>query len=142
MNHKDIPSDFRHCVVDGCCAADHCLRHQAYEHSENEDTSFWIINPKAAQPEAGEECPHYLDAAPVRMARGFLGALASVPSANVHAVRAEISAAFCQRTYYTMRRGERAMSPAEQRIVAAALERNGAKSPVEFDSYYEALHWM
>lgn len=142
MKHEDIPADFRHCVVEGCIAAEHCLRRFAYEHSSEEAASFWTINPKAAKPEFGKECPHFLDAAPVRMARGFLKALASVPSANVNAVRAEISEAFCQRTYYTMRRGDKVMTPYEQQIVAAALARYGARTPIEFDSYYEERLWI
>lgn len=141
MNKHDIPDAFRRCVATNCRAAGHCLRYQAYEASNETDAAFWCINPKAALPEEGEACPHYCSADKVRMARGFRKALLSVPHGNMQNIRFDISQHFCERNYYHMRRGDRPMSPTEQKIIADVLEKYGAKTPVEFDEYYDEFLW-
>lgn len=141
-NSNSIPDDFRRCVVSGCAAAETCLRHVAYERSTEHDESFWTINPKAARPEDGTACPHYCSAAKVRMACGFKLALLSVPHGNVKRICDEISSRFCQRNYYHMRRGDRPLTPAEQQFVAEVLERYGARTPIEFDTYYDDFLWV
>lgn len=141
LNQKNIPDHFRRCVAEGCAAAEVCLRYQAYKDSTEQDESFWVINPKAAHPEAGTACPHYASAAKVRMARGFKHALLSVPHGNVKRIAEEISSHFCQRNYYNIRRGDRPMTPAEQEIIATVLEKYGARTPIEFDAYYDDYLW-
>lgn len=136
-----IPVDFRRCVAADCKAAELCLRHQAFAASNDADKDFWVINPKAARPEDGTDCPHYCNAAKVRMARGFKHALLSVPHGNVKSICDEISQYFCQRNYYHMRRGDRPMTPAEQEIVSSVLEKYGACTPIEFDAYYDDYLW-
>lgn len=138
---KNIPNDFRRCVVDGCPAVATCLRHVAYDESTEADKSIWVINPKSARPDEGTACPHYCSAAKVRMARGFKLALLSVPHGNVKRICDEISQHFCQCNYYHMRRGDRPMTPAEQQFIAEVLERYGARTPIEFDSYYDDYLW-
>lgn len=141
MNKHAIPDNFRRCVASGCTTARRCLRYQAYEVSSANDSSFWCINPKAAMPEEGEACPHFCNAEKVRMARGFKGAMLSVPYGNVQHICRELSQHFCERNYYHMRRGDRPMTPAEQQIIANALEKYGAKTPIEFDAYYDDFIW-
>lgn len=141
MTHKDIPSDFRRCVAADCNASELCLRHHAFAATTEDDKDFGVINPKTAQPDSGTDCPHYCSAAQVRMARGFKHALLSVPHGNVKCICDEISQYFCQRNYYHMRRGDRPMTPAEQKIVAEVLEKYGAHTPIEFDAYYDDFLW-
>lgn len=142
MNTHDIPTDFRRCVATSCAAAERCLRYQAFEASSADDASFWCINPKAARPEEGEACPHFCSAEKVRMARGFKQAMLSVPYGNVGNICRDLSQHFCERNYYHMRRGDRPMTPAEQQIVADVLQRYGARTPIEFDFYYEDFLWV
>lgn len=141
MNKHDIPTDFRRCVASGCAAAERCLRYQAYEASTETDASFWCINPKSAKPEEGEACPHFCSAEKVRMARGFKQAMLSVPYGNVGNICREISQHFCERNYYHMRRGDRPITPREQQIIADALAKYGASTPIEFDAYYYDFLW-
>lgn len=136
-----IPDDFRRCVASDCSAASTCLRHVAYEESTEADESFWNITPKAAHPDEGTACPHYCCTAKVRMARGFKLALLSVPHGNMKRICDEISQHSCQRNYYHMRRGDRPMTPAEQQFIAEVLERHGAHTPIEFDTYYDDYLW-
>ncbi|MBR1446951.1 MAG: hypothetical protein IJ586_07715 [Alloprevotella sp.] len=46
-----------------------------------------------------------------------------------------------QRLVYKMRKGNRALTPEEQTLVAHVLAEHGAPQPVEFDGYEERYLW-
>ena len=48
---------------------------------------------------------------------------------------------FSRRTYYRIRKGERLLSPAEQRDVQKILKQCGATGKQEFDAYVEDYEW-
>lgn len=135
------PVTFPLCIVTDCPLVDRCLRRQALLELEGprRDT-LPIINPFDLT--TGDACPHFLEAKTTAMAAGFRGAMGAMPSSNVAAAKAAIAEIFSLRTYFRLRNGERAMTPAEQQAVAEVLERLGAPAPVRFDRYYDDYVWF
>ena len=55
--------------------------------------------------------------------------------------QAKLKEYFSRRTYYRIRKGERLLSPAEQRDVQKILKQCGATGKQEFDAYVEDYEW-
>lgn len=135
------PITFPLCIINDCPLAHKCLRRQALLNIEGERRDFInIVNPTALT--TPTECPHFKEAHPVRMARGFRNAIGCMPHANIGAARSAIAEHFSLRFYYLLRNGERPMTPDEQKTVAEILEHHGAPSPVSFDRYYDDYIWF
>ena len=120
-----IPHLYALCLNRECPKADTCLR-QLAERSIPSHIAFWqVVSPKhiAAME---KDCPYYRSNKKVRYARGFI----------LNLIRF-----FNQRTYYRVRKGERPLSPAEQRAVLSILKQHGVDKPKEFDAYFEAYDW-
>lgn len=134
------PVTFPLCVNADCPVGDQCLRRQALvKMSGPVRTHITIINPAVTRP--GFECEGYRDAAPVRIAYGMKNALATLPHGNIAAARSQLIALFGERTFYKKRKGELALSPAEQEAVSEILVRYGAETPLQFDRYTEDYLW-
>ena len=48
---------------------------------------------------------------------------------------------FGRRTYYRVRKGERPLSPDEQKSMLNILKQCGINDPGKFDAYFEAYDW-
>ena len=64
----------------------------------------------------------------------------NLPHKQMQAVICGLIRYFNQRTYYRARKGERPLSPVEQKIVLNVLKQHGVDEPKEFDAYFEAYN--
>lgn len=138
MNEQTtVPSYYDMCVVSECPKASTCLRHVALQSADN--VRFSIFNPRML--DTSGSCPHYDKAEKVLYAKGFKSVMGKLPF-NVHErVAATLRAHFSERTYYRIRKGERLLSPDEQKAVRRILTRFGYTEPWEFDAYVEDYLW-
>lgn len=143
MDWNDVPKTLGLCTVADCPVSSTCLRHLAAPLLPEEPLQWFFVNPALTRQRSAEGCPLYADAAPKRIAYGFIGALNTIALGQVPLVREAIMREFDIRrsTFFQMRRGFRSLNPDEQERIAAILVRFGAKEPVEFDDYREEIYW-
>lgn len=138
MNEKStVPSYYDMCVVSECPKASTCLHHVALPMTGEQNVR--IYNPYLIDKTG--KCPHYVKAEKVYHAKGLKDVMGKLPY-NVHkrAVSALMSY-FSERTYYRIRRGDRLLSPNEQKAVRRIIARLGYTEPWEFDAYVEDYLW-
>ena len=87
------------------------------------------------------DCPYYRSTEKVRYARGFVRMIRSLPVNVSEAVAQRLIARFGRNAYYDMRKGKRAIAPAEQEIILAVVAECGAQQEFLFDAYEEKHAW-
>lgn len=135
-----VPYDYPLCLNRQCAKASTCLR-QLIEQETTDSTKYLvIINPKHLSTLTGK-CPYYRCSTKVRFAKGFIKLLDSLPNNLVRNIVPLLIGQFSRRTYYRIRKGERLISPSEQKKILNILKRCGATEIVEFDAYVEEYEW-
>ena len=137
---SDVPNNFLWCINRQCSKAETCLRQLAERLSPEELISCSAINPKHLA-KFKNECPYFCSNKQVRYARGFLGILENLTSKQTHCFINRVISNSSRRTYYRVRNGERALSPAEQQNIINILKECGVTFSIEFDSYFEDYYW-
>lgn len=132
-----VPSHYDLCIVGECPKASTCLHHVALQMTREEKIS--IFNPRLLDKTG--KCTHYAMTEKVYHAKGFKEMMGKLPY-NIHkrAVSALMSY-FSERTYYRIRKGDRLLSPDEQKVVRRIITRLGYTEPWEFDDYVEDYLW-
>ena len=87
------------------------------------------------------DCPHYRSAEKVQYARGFVRMVRTLPVNTSEIVAHKLIAHFGRNAYYDMRKGKRAIAPAEQKVIITVVAECGAQQEVVFDSYEENFQW-
>lgn len=140
INYSQVPYNYNICLKEECLQADTCLRQLVEQNIPTNIQSWTIISPKyLASLEV--TCPHYRSATKVRFAKGFIRLLENLPYKQMQTVIAQLSGYFGRRTYYRVRKGERLLSPAEQKEVLNILKNCGVTHPQDFDAYTEEYDW-
>lgn len=139
-NFSEVPFNYHLCLKRECTKASTCLR-QLLEQEIPDNVEYWkIISPKYQASQEGD-CPHYRPDDKVSYAKGFIGMLDNLPNKQMKKVIPYLIRRFSQRTYYRVRKGERLLSPSEQRDVLAILGKCGVTEPAKFDAYVEDYAW-
>ena len=139
MNEK-VPTNYTLCIKRDCPKAETCLHHVATQMMPAEVHTWSILSPAYLAQTEGE-CPHYRSAEKVRYARGFVRMIRTLPVNISEMVAHELIARFGRNVYYDMRKGKRAIAPAEQEIILSVVAECGAQQEVVFDSYEEDYQW-
>lgn len=108
---EKVPAYFACCFQQGCAKEATCLHKLACQYVQKEKQQIICINPLHVEGKEGEDCPCYKEAVRVRMARGFLRAIGTVPSAKVDDVAQQLSEKFNRAYYYRMRKGTMPLTP-------------------------------
>lgn len=133
-----IPFNYPLCTKSECPKMRECLRYIAL--TECNDVQVTIFNPKSIETsESG--CKHYVSATKVSYAKGMKKVMGMLPY-NIHerAVTA-LSQHFSERSYYRIRKGERLLSPNEQKAVRQIISQLGFTGEWDFDAYIEDYLW-
>ncbi|MBR6339815.1 MAG: hypothetical protein IKR63_06800 [Alloprevotella sp.] len=142
LSWEHVPATFALCSSSSCPRADGCLHRAAallLPAPPASPPTIAGVNPyHVAMGEAGEACPSYLPAAPVRMARGFRRVMDEGLTRRGYAeAMSRLRGLFSSGPLYERRNGVTLLTPAEQEAVAAILVDCGAQEPVAFDAYEE-----
>ncbi len=140
LEFSDIPNNFLWCINRQCPKAKTCLRQLAERLSPENLIVCNAINPKHLAKFA-DECPYFCSNKQVRYAKGFLGILEKLTAKQTRFLISRVISNSSRRTYYRVRNGERALSPAEQQSIINILKECGVAFPIEFDSYFEDYFW-
>lgn len=107
----NAPMGFGLCFKAECASASDCLRSFAAYDVKKTRPQLLTINPLLADTEGAQACPFFRRVEWVRVTYGFSGVLAQVSARRVRGVRSAICELACQRNYYHLLRGEKAMMP-------------------------------
>ena len=136
----EVPTNYTLCIKGDCPKATMCLRYKATQMMPAEVQTWSIISPAYLAQMKGE-CPHYRSAEKVQYARGFVRMIRTLPVNISEMVAHKLIARFGRNAYYDMRKGKRAIAPAEQEVIIAVVAECGAQQEVVFDSYEENFQW-
>ena len=136
----EIPNNYTLCIKSDCPKAANCLRHVAVAMMPAEVQRWQIVSPAYLAQVEGE-CPYYRSTEKVRYARGFVRMIRSLPVNVSETVAQRLIARFGRNAYYDMRKGKRAIAPAEQEIILAVVAECGAQQEFLFDAYEEKHAW-
>lgn len=140
IDFASVPYMYALCLNSQCPQASTCLR-QLSEQSAPDTLESWnYLNPKHLANLNGN-CPHYRSSAKVNYAKGFVDMLESLPHKQMQTAVLQLMAHFSRRTYYRMRKGERLLSPAEQKEMLYILKQCGVAKAGNFDAYVEDFDW-
>ena len=136
----EVPTSYTLCIKGDCPKAETCLHHVATQMMPAEVQTWSIISPAYLAQMKGE-CPHYRSAEKVMYARGFVRMIRTLSVNISEMVAHKLIARFGRNAYYDMRKGKRAIAPAEQEVIIAVVAECGAQQEVVFDSYEENFQW-
>lgn len=140
IDFSKVPYQYAMCINRQCPKANTCLR-QLVEQSSPEDIVYWtIISPKLLNSLKGD-CPYYRPHTKVSYAQGFVEILETLPFKQMQVAVSHLMSHFGKRTYYRVRKGERLLSPAEQRQILNILKNNGITPTQDFDKFVEDYEW-
>ena len=137
---EKVPNNYTLCIKGDCPKAANCLRHAAVTMMPAEVERWQIVSPAYLAQMEGE-CPMYRSAEKVQYARGFVRMIRTLPVNVSEMVAQKLIARFGRNAYYDMRKGKRAIAPAEQEIILTVVAECGAQQEVVFDSYEEDYQW-
>ncbi|NDW12357.1 hypothetical protein D0T50_05565 [Bacteroides sp. 214] len=140
IDYTQAPHNYTICLNQECLQADTCLRQLVERSIPDHIQRCSVVMPKYLASLKGA-CPLYHSSAKVRFAQGFIKMIEHLPYKQMRMVIAQLSAHFGRRTYYRVRKGERLLSPSEQRSVLDILKSCGVSHPQEFDAYIELYNW-
>lgn len=135
-----IPANYPLCLHADCPMADTCLHQLAFRRQNELGTYVRLINPIHCTKQQG--CTHYAPSRPVLFAKGFKGFRKRMYPDQYDTFMTLLICHFGRNQYFKRRRGDVLLTPDEQDIVRAALERAGVRQVMDFDQYVEALQWV
>lgn len=136
----EVPTSYTLCIKSDCPKAAMCLHYKATQMIPADVMKWSILSPAYLAQTEGE-CPHYRSAEKVKYARGFVRMIRTLPVNISEMVAQKLIARFGRNAYYDMRKGKRAIAPAEQEIILSVVAECGAPQEVVFDSYEEGYQW-
>lgn len=146
---QDVPDGYEYCFAGNgkCPKASTCLRAIAAqllsESEESQPQSVRVVNPfYVDRLSDSSACACYRSNKPLHYARGMIHLFDEVPAKLLSTVRHRVMGCFsCERYYYHCRKGERRISPEEQRRVFRVFKAAGISTKPKFDSYEYGLAW-
>lgn len=140
LNFSQVPFNYPLCLNRQCPKASTCLRQLAEQSLPGDVEQLMIVNPKRIAA-AESNCPYYRSSERVRYAKGFIGILDNLTHSQMRIVVSRLIGHFSRRTYYRIRKGERPLSPLEQKEILNILKNCGVIVSKDFDSYFEEYDW-
>lgn len=146
-NLEEIPKQYTYCFADErtCPKADTCLRALAGRLLADDPLvcHVYAITPhyinRLPSPDA---CEFYRSDTPVRFASGMTHLFDDVPHRVFATVRSAVMNCFsCESYFYQCRKGERLITPEEQRRIIAVFRRNVPGVAPHFDKYVDMTDW-
>ena len=140
IDSSDIPTSYLLCMKQDCPKATTCLRRIAEQQIGDEVKLWHVISPKYQEKQT-DRCAYFRPADKLTYALGFIGMLDRMPYKLMQEAICKLMRRFGRRTYYRVRKGERPLSPYEQKSMLNILKQCGINDPGKFDAYFEAYDW-
>ncbi len=128
------------CFIDKCPLHDHCLRWQAGQYADPKQLVCKAINPHSSRV-GSEQCVMYRSDQRVLMKLGLTKLYHEMPTYMERSIRQHLIDCWGRKQYFEMRRGDRPITPEQQRQVANACRKNGWTGPIVYDGEQEDWEW-
>ena len=128
INASAIPDAYLLCMNQDCPKATGCLRRIAEQQISDKVRLWRVISPKYQKNQTGD-CPYFRPSDKQTYALGFIGMLEQMPYRQMQEAASRLLNHFGRRTYYRVRKGERPLSPNEQKSILNILEQCGIGDP-------------
>lgn len=146
---QDIPNGYAHCFAgkDNCPQAGSCLRAIAARlFTDSEEPQPQTVNTVNAiyveQLPDQSACPLYRSSKPLRYAKGMTRLFDDFPLKQAPMVRLRVINCFsCERYFYHSRKGDRLISPDEQRKIANVFRAANLGITPKFDGFEYVIVW-
>jgi len=135
----EIPDDYPVCLHSDCPQAATCLHQIVYPELQKDQTYLKLVNPMMCTKDG--QCKFYRDSKPVRFARGFINFQKRMFPDQYDKFRITLEYEFGRNEYFRRRRGEKIITPKEQKIILDILRKVGVTDDLEFDRYDEQPNW-
>lgn len=134
------PADYLKCILKECPLCDHCLRYLAGLQQSSEIAYIGVLNPN--YPDAAtERCQMFRDSQKVIMKRGLKGFYHDMPRYIEVDIRNELIELFGRYHYFSLRRGDALITPAEQQTIAKICRKHGWEGELKYDATVESWLW-
>lgn len=137
---REKASSYLVCFINECPLRSHCLRYEVGQYASSLPMAQQSVNPR--HPKMGtKDCPMFREHQRVLMKKGFTRFYYDMPGRVEHAIRGYLIAAFGRKIYFEMRKGERLISPEQQRVIANACRECGWTGDLVYDGEQEEYDW-
>lgn len=128
-----FPYGFYRCFMSDCPKADTCAHFLAGRYIEEGVTAGLAVFPTARK---GDKCVHYKQTRVIRVAYGFKTIFADVKKRDYTTLRQEVRQYLGSNTsYYRYNRGEKLLTPAQQKWIITLFRNYGYTENLRFDHY-------
>lgn len=135
-----LPSDYLMCILKECPLCSRCLRYIAGTQQSNDLHVLSVLNPRYNDA-ATENCRWYRSNEKVMMKRGMTNFFHDMPGHMERSIRNQLIQLFGRTTYFNMRRGDRLITPSEQKQIAKVCRQNGWQGELNYDGETEDVQW-
>jgi hypothetical protein len=143
QQYKDeiIPSRYTVCQYADCKNAKNCLRQIAYQLllEDEDEYCLSLLKPRFCSKDGN--CKYYRDCNPVTFAKGFTNFQKKMYPQQYQEFMMRLIGKFSRNPYFVRRRGERLLSPEEQKFIIDTLKQVEVTEKLKFDAYEEKIYW-
>ena len=137
---REKVSGYLVCFIDGCPLHKTCLRWVVGQYANQQTVAYTAINPR--NPMMGNDsCPKYREMVRVKMMRGMTQFYHEMPGFMERDIRNSLIAHFGRTRYFQMRKGERLITPDQQKVIEQVMRANNWQGPIKFDGEVEDYLW-
>lgn len=140
IDYTKVPHDYTICIKHECKQANSCLRQLVEQSLPDHVYAPRIIHPRHLI-HNDHKCSYYRPSTIVYYAKGCINMLGDIPQKDIKRIANALKQHFGYRTYYRMRKGERLISPTEQKSIKALLALHEFMPTKDFDAYEENYLW-
>ena len=138
-----IPLGYAFCLEKNCVQGEKCLRSTKFKEfcAQEHRSSFCIVNPEDCNPQQ-KNCINFRSAEPAPYAFGFTNEYQKMNLIQKDAFKHLMIGHFCKTLYYDMKRGDRIITPEEQKtIISLAKKAEYNFPPNGFDRIHLLPGW-
>ncbi len=137
---QDKVDHYTICFIDHCPLHRQCLRWLVGKYADSTRDVYTSINPHNPLM-ASDSCPQFRQNIRVVMKKGFTNMYHDMPGYLEKQIRDQLIIKFGRKQYFEMRKGERLITPDQQKMFEKVVRANGWQGPINFDGEEEDWLW-
>ena len=128
------------CFVEHCPLREQCLRWLVGRYADPSLYAVMSINP-FYQGVGTQQCSKFRDSQRVMLKYGFTHLYEDMPSRIEKPIRQRLYVCFGRKRYFEMRKGERPVTPDQQKQIIDVCRQCGWQGPIVYDGEQEGWAW-
>lgn len=137
---KDKVDHYTICFIDNCPLHRHCLRWMVGRYADTSRDVYLSVNPHNPLM-SSDDCPMYRQDIRVVKKKGFTNMYHEMPGYLEKKIRDQLITKLGRKQYFEMRKGQRLITPDQQKLIERVIRANGWEGPINFDSEEDDYLW-